>query len=197
MVRSDVVVIHEERPGKGVALRSGFDAASGDYVVMMDADCSMDPEEIPRYIEALHRGADIVKGSRFCEGGGTGDMSRLRRAGNRRLLALANLIYHTRHSDLCYGFMAMRRRALQGLDLDADGFEIEMQLIARASRAGLRVVEVPSFESKRQFGQSNLRTFRDGWRVLQTLLREAFRPRPRSSTLQEFHDAKAQLADEA
>lgn len=170
-LRPDIVVVHEERRGKGAALQAGFAAATGDMVVMLDADGSMHPGEIIRYIAMLVSGFDFVKGSRFMAGGGSSDITRLRRLGNRGLLGLANFIYRTRYTDLCYGFCAFRRTALNELALSADGFEIETQLVLHASMAGLRISEVPSFEFPRRFGQSNLRTFRDGQRVLWTLLR--------------------------
>ena len=181
MVRADLTVVHERRTGKGAALRAGFEVATGDYIVMLDADCSMDPDEIPRLIQMLDEGHDMVKGSRFLAGGGTADMSLLRKAGNKGLLTLANLLYGSSYTDLCYGLIAFRRQLLEPMRLDADGFEIEMQLIARATRLGARVTEAPSFESERMFGHSNLNTFRDGWRVLRTLMRERIR-RSRSAT---------------
>ena len=78
----DIRVVGQSRPGKGNALRSGFAAARGDIIVMIDADCSMDPKEITRYIPLLDEGFELVKGSRFMEGGGTDDMELLRRFGN-------------------------------------------------------------------------------------------------------------------
>jgi glycosyltransferase involved in cell wall biosynthesis len=175
LIRTDLVVLNERRPGKGAALRAGFERATGDYIVMFDADCSMDPLEIPRFIAMLDGGYDLVKGSRFIESGGTADMTLLRKAGNMGLLGLTNVLYGARYTDLCYGFMAFRRSLLGPMQLDAPGFEIEMQLVARATLVGARVAEVPSFEAQRMFGTSNLSTFRDGWRVLRTLLRERAR----------------------
>ena len=175
-LRPDAVIVNDRRPGKGAALRAGFAAATGDYVVMLDADGSMDPLEIGSLIERLDHGADLAKGSRFLPDGGTADMSYVREAGNRGLLLLANLLFGVWNTDLCYGYAAFRRREIQALDLDADGFEIETQLFMRATRQGLRVVEVPSFEAPRRTGTSNLHTFRDGWRVLMTMLSERLRP---------------------
>jgi glycosyltransferase involved in cell wall biosynthesis len=176
MIVPDVVVVHEMRKGKGTALRAGFDAARGDYIVMLDADGSMDPIEIERFVEQLDAGFELVKGSRFLPGGGTTDMTWLRRFGNARLLETANLLFGTDFSELCYGYCAFRRSALARLELDAEGFEVETQIVTRSIRAGLAIAEVPSTEYPRRFGESNLNTFRDGWRVLMALLRERFAP---------------------
>ena len=183
MITPDVVVIHERRPGKGAAMRAGMDAARGDYIILIDADGSMDPVEIHRYVELLEAGYDMVTGSRNMPGGGSADITLLRQFGNARLRDLANLLFGTDFTELCYGFVALRRRSVPSLALDADGFEIETQLVTRAVRAGLRIAEVPSMEAPRRYGESNLNTFRDGWRVLMTILRErAARGAPRASS---------------
>jgi glycosyltransferase involved in cell wall biosynthesis len=171
-LRLDVVVVSEPHAGKGVAVRAGFAAASGDIIVMLDADGSMDPQEIGWFVSPLQHEFDFVKGSRYVTGGGSDDITLLRSAGNRALTGLANIVLHSNYSDLCYGYIAMRRECLEILELESDGFEIETELIVRASRAGLRIAEVPSNELTRISGNSNLHTFRDGWRVLRTLARE-------------------------
>jgi glycosyltransferase involved in cell wall biosynthesis len=171
-VRPDVRVVLERRAGKGVALRTGFDAARGDYVVMLDADGSMEPGEISLFVDALREGADFVKGSRFLPGGGTSDMTPIRKAGNAALCGLVNVLYERRFTDLCYGFCGFRRAALAQLELTSDGFEIETEIVVRACKARLRISEVPSFESPRRHGESNLNAWRDGRRILRTLLRE-------------------------
>src|SRR5215831_1069968 len=127
--RPDIRIVAERRPGKGYALRSGFAAATGDVIVMLDADGSMSPQEIPRYLYFLENGYDFVKGSRFVAGGGSLDLTRLRSAGNRALLALVNSRYRVRLTDLCYGFCAFRRCYLQYLRLEASGFEIEAEMV--------------------------------------------------------------------
>ena len=181
-IRPDIVVVHDTEPGKGAALRAGFAAATGKFVVMIDADGSMDPGEIEGFVALLEGGYDLVKGSRFAPGGGTADMSILRSAGNRALLTLSNLLFGVSQTDLCYGYAAFRRERVLGLELDAVGFEIETQLFLRATRQGLAVTEYPSFEAPRRFGTSNLNTFRDGWRVLTTIFAERFRPAPQPMT---------------
>lgn len=175
-IRPDIVVVRDDEPGKGAALRAGFAAATGDFVVMLDADGSMDPGEIEGFVALLESGHDLVKGSRFAPGGGTADMSILRSAGNRVLLTLANFLFGVSQTDLCYGYAAFRRDRVLALELDAVGFEIETQLFLRATRQGLAVAEFPSFEAPRRSGTSNLNTFRDGWRVLTTIVAERLRP---------------------
>ena len=171
-LRPDIRIVQQTRRGKGNAIACGFEACTGDIVVMLDADGSTDAGEIPRFVEALMEGADMAKGSRFTSGGGSADITPLRRAGNRFLCALVNVLFGTRYSDLCYGFNAFRRASLGRLRLDCDGFEIESLINIRTAKAGLRVVEVPSYELNRLHGESNLRPLRDGWRVLRTIVRE-------------------------
>ena len=172
-VHPDLVVVSEPRRGKGRALRTGFDAASGDVIVMIDADGSMDPSEIPRYVDPLVH-YDFVKGSRYIVGGDSDDFTWVRRLGNRGLLAFANVLFGSPFTDLCYGFCSFRRDCLDDLALTASGFEIETQLVVHAIKAGLRIKEIPSVELSRICGESNLHTFRDGQRVLRTLVMERF-----------------------
>jgi glycosyltransferase involved in cell wall biosynthesis len=170
--RPDVRIISDPEVGKGNALRAGFEAAFGDIIVALDADGSMSPREIPTYIYFLENGFDFVKGSRFIGGGGSLDITRMRRLGNRSLLALANRMFSVQLTDLCYGFFAFRSQYLDNLGLSSTGFEIETELVVRAVKAGLRIAEVPSIEMPRRSGRSNLRSIPDGYRVLQILLRE-------------------------
>jgi glycosyltransferase involved in cell wall biosynthesis len=173
-VRPDIRVVMESTRGKGAALRAGFTAARGEYVVMIDADGSMDPAEIVRFVDALQSGCDLVKGSRFAPGGGTADMSTIRRLGNGALRSAVNVLYRTDFTDLCYGFIGFRRERLAALRLASQGFEIETEMIARAVVASLRIAEVASFEAERRHGESHLSAWRDGRRALRTLLHERF-----------------------
>jgi Glycosyl transferase family 2 len=171
----DVKIVSQERPGKGDALRCGFEAATGDVIVMLDADGSADPAEIPAFVDALESGADFAKGTRFGPGGGSEDITGLRRAGNHGLSLLVNVLFRAGYSDLCYGYNAFWRHCLPAMNVDCRGFEVETLINIRIARAGLIVREVPSFERSRIHGESNLRTFRDGGRVLRTILRERLR----------------------
>jgi glycosyltransferase involved in cell wall biosynthesis len=169
--RPDIRVVPQEGTGKGSALRTGFVAATGDIIVMMDADGSMTPQEIRHYLHFLTNGYDFVKGSRFITGGGSLDITAFRRLGNRFLLTVFNTLYDADLTDLCYGFCAFHRRYLELLALSATGFEIEAEMVARAMQAGLRIAEVPSLELPRRAGKSNLHSIRDGIRVLRTVVR--------------------------
>jgi len=178
MIRPDIVVVNHPVPGKGEAIRAGFAAATGDVVVMIDADGSMDPAEIPAFVELIAEGNDLVKGSRRMPGGGSADATPLRAAGNALLVAAANLLLGTSFTELCYGYMAVRRNRVPDLCLRSTGFEIETEIVVAAQRCGLAIAEVPSFESPRRFGHSNLNTFRDGYRVLRALVKGRFEERP-------------------
>jgi glycosyltransferase involved in cell wall biosynthesis len=169
--RPDIKVVAQEGIGKGSALRTGFLAATGDIIVMMDADGSMVPQEIRHYLHFLANGYDFVKGSRFIAGGGSLDITHFRRLGNRFLLAVFNALYGGDLTDLCYGYCAFHRRYLDHLALTATGFEIEAEMTVRAMQAGLRIAEVPSLELPRRTGRSNLRSIHDGIRVLRTVVR--------------------------
>jgi glycosyltransferase involved in cell wall biosynthesis len=172
LMRGDLRLIDQNASGKGNALACGFAAAQGDIIVTLDADGSANPQEIPAFVGALLAGADFAKGTRFTQGGGSHDISLLRQFGNRALTVLANVMYRTHYSDLCYGYNAFWRRCLPQLNVDSDGFEVETLLNLRAAKSGMRVVEVASFELARIHGRSNLRTFGDGCRVLHTIVRE-------------------------
>lgn len=193
-VRPDVIIVPERAPGKGAAMRTGMDLATGDIIVTIDADGSMDPAELVLYVEAAHD-ADLVKGSRFAHRGGSADISLFRRCGNAGLRYAVNRLYGAHLTDLCYGYCAVRREALPTLALSCDGFEIETEMTVRALRTGLRVTEVASFEAPRRYGDSHLNAVRDGWRVLRTLLRERPRARRRWATAAAAPEAVApQLA---
>jgi glycosyltransferase involved in cell wall biosynthesis len=171
----DIRVVMQQGRGKGNALRAGFAAATGDIIVMLDADGSTDPAEIPVFVGALMCGADFVKGSRFLHGGGTSDMELYRKLGNWSFVLMVRILCGGSYTDLCYGYNAFWKRVLPVLALDCNGFEIETMMNMRALQAGLKVMEVPSFEAERIHGQSHLKTIPDGWRVLKTILKEAFK----------------------
>jgi glycosyltransferase involved in cell wall biosynthesis len=188
-LRPDIEIVMQTRKGKGNALACGFARCTGDIIVMIDADGSTDPKEIPAFVGALTEGADFAKGTRFKLGGSSLDITARRRAGNLMLNTLVNILFGTRFSDLCYGYNAFWRYVLPALDLPrtdlpqpadgsklwGDGFEIETLINIRAARAyrtGIR--EVPSIEQERIHGESNLHAVKDGLRVMRTIFSERF-----------------------
>jgi glycosyltransferase involved in cell wall biosynthesis len=194
----DAKIIGQHVGGKGAALSAGLCAVESDIAVMLDADGSMDPREIPAYVGALVAGADLAKGSRLSAGATSHDITLLRSAGNFALRTAVNLLFRQRWSELAYGYAAMWTDILRPLRIDeidtpgtakgayGTGFEIETLLFTRSVRAGLRVVEVSSIEFDRVHGETNLNTFRDGFRCLSSLLRERFGRRPRIDTTEQY-----------
>jgi glycosyltransferase involved in cell wall biosynthesis len=157
--RPGIRVVRQSRRGKGNAMACGFAEVTGDIVVMLDADNSADPAEIPAFVAALTGGAHFAKGTRFDRGGDSHDITWLRRIGNTGLNGLVNLLFGTRYTDLCYGYNAFWTRLLPVLDLPparldsapadtmvwGDGFEIETLINVRVAAAGATIVEVGSF----------------------------------------------------
>ncbi|MBV7295641.1 glycosyltransferase family 2 protein [Corynebacterium sp. TAE3-ERU12] len=175
-------VICQTRRGKGNALLCGCAAATGEYLVMLDADGSADPDEIPSFIEPLRNGADLAKGSRYLHAGGSKDLTVLRSLGNRGFTLLTNILFGTSFTDLCYGYNAFTKEMVPRFELPdpgsrgqeewGDGFEIETLFACRAATAGARIVEVASYEHDRIHGTSNLHAWRDGKRVLRSIIYE-------------------------
>jgi glycosyl transferase family 2 len=193
----EIRVLSQSGRGKGDAFRTGFAAVSGNLVVMLDADGSADPAEIPSFVDALEAGADFAKGSRFLDGGGSADLTRLRSFGNTVLSGTANLLHGTHFTDLCYGYNAFWARCLPFISLDAPGFEVETLINLRIAGSGMKITEVPSYEANRISGQSNLKTFRDGFRVLGTILSEARRRRSIGQAPEPIVESEAPAAQTA
>ena len=171
-------LVHQDRPGKGAALRCGFAAATGDIVVHLDADGSTDPAEIPSFVNTLLAGADYAKGSRFAKGAHTDDITPLRRLGNWGFIMMANILFGSRFTDITYGYNAMWRSHYTLLAPEIDGWAHEIVGNIRAHRRGLRIVEVASCEAPRVAGEAKLRTFSAGWAILKAIVSERFRSLP-------------------
>jgi len=174
-------MVTQTRKGKGNALACGFEVATGDIIVMIDADGSTDPTEIKRFVAALTSGADFAKGSRFIQGGGSADITKFRRLGNWGLNLIVNVLFGTKYTDLCYGYNAFSRKCLEVMNLPdtslaeaqwGDGFEIETLINVRVAASAMRIAEVHSYEANRIHGESNLNAIKDGTRVLRTIRRE-------------------------
>lgn len=161
-------VVHEPKRGYGSAYRAGFAAAAGEYIVMIDADLTYDFEEIPRFIDLLESGSDLVMGNRM-SGIQPGAMSFLSRLGNPLLSGFLNVLYKTPVRDAHCGMRAFRREILPALDLHSNGMEFASEMVIRAARANLDIQELPIALHPRG-GDSKLSPFRDGWRHLRLML---------------------------
>jgi glycosyltransferase involved in cell wall biosynthesis len=161
-------VVDEPRRGYGQAYQTGFEAARGDYVVMIDADLTYDFEEIPRFVKALDDGAELVMGNRM-QNVQPGAMSWISRLGNPLLSGFLNLLYRTPIGDAHCGMRAIRRDALPRLDLRSTGMEFASEMVIRAAREHLDIRELPIALHERG-GESKLSPLRDGWRHLRLIL---------------------------
>jgi len=170
--RPDARIISQQRRGKGEAIECGVAAATGDIIVTLDSDGSQRPEEIGLFVAALVDGADFVKGSRSIEGGGSTDFTPLRALGNHFLGGVANTLFGSSYSDITYGYNAFWHSEADRILGGGDGFEGELLMPIRAAQADLTVAEVPCQEDARIHGESTLRPFRDGWRILKMFVRE-------------------------
>ncbi len=158
--------------GKGSALRIGMNEGKGDIIIMMDADCSHLSSELILLIAGIEAGYDICMGSRFIQGGGSEDISLIRKFGNWMFVKMVNTLWRTNYSDLCYGYRSFRREVIKDLELTEDGFGIETEISIKAAKNKLRTLEVPSFEKARKSGVGKLGTISDGWRILKRIIME-------------------------
>lgn len=165
-------VVHESRRGYGSALLRGFREARGRYILMADADDSYDLAELPRFLDKLREGYDLVMGSRLKGDIRPGAMPALHRyLGNPVLTMLIRLMHKARISDSQCGMRAFRRELPQMLMLCSPGMEMASEIVVKAGRAGLKMTEIPISLHKTVAGRSpKLRPWRDGWRHLRLIL---------------------------
>ncbi len=156
--------------GKGCAVRRGLPEAQGDVIVLIDGDGQDDPSEIPRLLDALQPGVDLVVGSRFLGRFEPGAITPVNHWGNRFLTSAINVLFSARLTDTQAGFKAVRADALKRVSLRAHRFDIEVDLLLGVLRAGGRVVEVPVGRAARQHGKSHLHSIRDGARIFRRIL---------------------------
>jgi glycosyltransferase involved in cell wall biosynthesis len=161
-------VVEEPRRGYGQAYLAGFAAARGEYVVMIDADLTYDFDEIPRFVQELDDGADLVMGNRM-SAVEPGAMTLLSRIGNPLLSNFLNLLFRTPVGDAHCGMRALRRDVLSTLALRATGMELASEMVIRAAKAELDIRELP-IALRRRGGTSKLAPVRDGWRHLRLML---------------------------
>ena len=157
--------------GKGEALRRGIDQSTGEILVFLDADGQDEPDDIPSLLHSVATGADLVIGSRFLGRFDPGAISLVNRLGTLALTQLLNALFGVRITDTQAGFRAARRTLLERVTLEANGYDIETDLLLQALRVGAHVVEVPVRRGARRHGRSGLDPIGDGVRILRRILR--------------------------
>ena len=173
-LRPSIKVFCQPHKGKGEALKYGVAFSKGKIVVALDADGTYPPEEIPNFVQAILQGYDFAKGTRFM-GGKPACMPANRQLGNRRLALTANLLFGTRYTDVCSGYYAFLKEAFQSINLVSDGFEMEQELFAKIAKMKFKVAEVPHSYTRRMYGPSKTRDFRQGIKDLLWIISLRFR----------------------
>jgi glycosyltransferase involved in cell wall biosynthesis len=167
------LLLQERNQGKGAALRRGFQAVTGDIVVIQDADLEYSPEEFPQLVELIADGrADVVYGSRFL--GRHRVFMFTHYLGNRLLTLITNVLYNTMLTDMETCYKAMRVEVLRSFRLESDGFGIEPEMTAKIFKRGYRVYEVPITYDGRGYDEGKKITWRDGVVALWVLLKYRF-----------------------
>ena len=166
-------VISEPNRGKGLAIRTGFGAVSGDFVFMLDSDFTYPAGYITQMVDLLESGYDVVLGSRLNGAVEHGAMKRLNLIGNHLLAFLANLLYGTRVSDLCTGLWGFKIEVLRSLNLDAVGFELEANMLIEVAKRKYRVGEIP-IQYRKRATASKLGSIKSGWRIGRKLIVSRF-----------------------
>jgi glycosyltransferase involved in cell wall biosynthesis len=167
------VLYHEKNQGKGAALRTGFRHATGDFVIVQDADLEYDPNEYPKLLQPILNGAaDVVYGSRFS--GQRKNMTSLHTLGNLFLTGMTNIFFRTSITDMETCYKLFKRETIQGIPIECNRFNFEPEITAKLLKRGLRIVEVPIAYSGRSSSEGKKITWRDGFSAVWTLIKYRF-----------------------
>jgi glycosyltransferase involved in cell wall biosynthesis len=165
-------VLQDHNQGKGAALRRGFAEATGEIVIVQDADLEYDPAEIPKLVSLIQRDiADVVFGSRFLASGPHRVLYFWHSVGNKLLTLLSNVFTNLNLSDMEVGYKAFRREVLAGIRLCEDRFGFEPEITAKVARGGWRIYEVPISYYGRTYEEGKKIGWRDGVHALRCVIR--------------------------
>ncbi|MCL4513731.1 MAG: glycosyltransferase family 2 protein [Candidatus Eremiobacteraeota bacterium] len=174
VAQSHGVKIVFAKRGKGAALRAGMKEASGDIVITMDGDCSQLLDDLSRFAAAVQSGNHIVIGSRFLKGGGSEEITPFRKSGIFLFRTMINSLWKTNFTDVNYGYRAFKKEVIPLLELTADGFDLDVELVIHAAKKKIKILEIPCYEKKRAYGKAKLGAIKDGWLLFFRILRELF-----------------------
>lgn len=183
-MKVDKIIRFPFKRGKGADFWAGGLLANGDYIIQIDTDHQFQPSEIPLFVEALDKGADVVIGTRF-DGGKIqkGSVTKRNLFGNWVMSALTSLACGQRITDVMAGFKGFRKNAFLALDLRERHFEYEAETVTKASKMGMNLVQIPITYTKRVGGVSGIRALQDGLNVCKAIAKVYFSTLPRYSTL--------------
>jgi len=163
-------VLVQPSRGFGSAHKHGFKNATGDIIVIMDADYSQNPEDIPRLLVKIDEGYDVGMGSRYMKGASTEEETPIRFVGNKMFTFLTNLIHRMKTSDSLYCFMAVKKDTLNSLDLKSNDFALCVEVLVKLHKAGCKLSEVPCIERRRYADESRVGAFTDGFKIFWQML---------------------------
>ena len=164
-------VIEQKGKGFGMGVVSGIEGAKGDVVIILNADGSQNPKDIPHLLEKIREGYDLVLASRYLPGAGSDDDTLLHYLGNKIFTWICNTIYRTNISDSLYFFFAAKKEIFEKFELKSPNSGCCVELLIKAHKAGSKIAEIPSFEKKRIAGKAKINAFINGSQILFTLLK--------------------------